>query len=202
MDHDRVDLTRELAAALWRSGSRAYGRTLDHWLAAEQMVTESLTLAPKTDATVAAPAGCQRLQRWPCSLPDTAFPVDQVRDLAYYFWVNSENTTGAGELDFWLAAERHINAMCAATIDGAQEALDAFSASAHWARIRDRAEELWQADGCRSGRDLDHWLQAERELLADIVAAGRRQRSQRDGEAAHSVCYLQAQQALPEARPN
>ena len=32
-------------------------------------------------------------------------------------------------------------------------------------QIEKRAYELWQADDCRGGNDLNHWLQAERELV-------------------------------------
>jgi len=31
--------------------------------------------------------------------------------------------------------------------------------------IRDRAYELWQAEGCAEGKDMDFWLQAEKEIL-------------------------------------
>ncbi|MBN2751145.1 MAG: DUF2934 domain-containing protein [Rhodospirillaceae bacterium] len=32
-------------------------------------------------------------------------------------------------------------------------------------KIRARAYALWQAHGCEDGKDMDFWLQAERELL-------------------------------------
>ena len=32
-------------------------------------------------------------------------------------------------------------------------------------QIEERAYELWLAGGCAHGNDLDHWLQAEREVL-------------------------------------
>jgi Protein of unknown function (DUF2934) len=32
--------------------------------------------------------------------------------------------------------------------------------------IRERAYHLWIADGCRDGNAHDHWLNAQRELLA------------------------------------
>ena len=38
--------------------------------------------------------------------------------------------------------------------------------------VEKRAYELWQADGCRDGNDLNHWLQAERELA--VVRSGQR----------------------------
>ncbi len=28
--------------------------------------------------------------------------------------------------------------------------------------IREKAKDLWQKDGCKQGRDLDYWLQAEK----------------------------------------
>lgn len=32
-------------------------------------------------------------------------------------------------------------------------------------QVAERAYSLWQAEGCPEGRDLDHWLAAEHELL-------------------------------------
>jgi hypothetical protein len=39
-------------------------------------------------------------------------------------------------------------------------------------QIRERAYELWQADGCPEGRELDYWLRAEADLNgeAGVVA--------------------------------
>jgi Protein of unknown function (DUF2934) len=31
-------------------------------------------------------------------------------------------------------------------------------------KIEKRAHQLWEAEGCPEGRELDFWLQAEREL--------------------------------------
>jgi hypothetical protein len=39
-------------------------------------------------------------------------------------------------------------------------------------RIAKRAHELYEARGGQDGRDLDDWLQAEREIDAEIEAAG------------------------------
>lgn len=33
--------------------------------------------------------------------------------------------------------------------------------------IRERAYHLWIADGCRDGNAHEHWLSAQREILAD-----------------------------------
>jgi hypothetical protein len=38
-------------------------------------------------------------------------------------------------------------------------------------RIRDLAYRLWEQDGCPAGRELEHWLEAERRLSAEQVAA-------------------------------
>ena len=38
-------------------------------------------------------------------------------------------------------------------------------------RIRERAYEFWNADGCVHGKADQHWLAAEREILAASMAA-------------------------------
>ena len=40
--------------------------------------------------------------------------------------------------------------------------------------IRERAYLLWVADGCRDGKSEQHWLAAEREVLAAFAATQRR----------------------------
>lgn len=37
-------------------------------------------------------------------------------------------------------------------------------------RIRDRAYAIWLDEGCPHGRDADHWLRAERAILAEAAA--------------------------------
>ena len=34
--------------------------------------------------------------------------------------------------------------------------------------IEFRAWEIWQSEGCPQGRELEHWLQAEREVAAAV----------------------------------
>lgn len=53
-------------------------------------------------------------------------------------------------------------------------------------RIRQRAYELWQLEGCLSGRDRDHWFQAASELSHTPPAreAGRPARKSRAKAAA------------------
>ena len=38
-------------------------------------------------------------------------------------------------------------------------------------KIRVRAHQLWEQAGRPDGQDMDHWLQAEKELLLNSVAA-------------------------------
>ena len=38
-------------------------------------------------------------------------------------------------------------------------------------RIRKRAHQLWEEAGRPNGSDVDHWLQAEKELLLNSAAA-------------------------------
>jgi Protein of unknown function (DUF2934) len=42
-------------------------------------------------------------------------------------------------------------------------------------RIRERAYEFWSADGCVHNKADQHWLAAEREILAASVAATARE---------------------------
>jgi len=36
-------------------------------------------------------------------------------------------------------------------------------------RIRERSYQIWEQEGRPEGRDLDHWLQAERELASETT---------------------------------
>ena len=38
-------------------------------------------------------------------------------------------------------------------------------------RIRERSYQIWEQEGRPEGRDLDHWLQAERELADESTLA-------------------------------
>ena len=35
-------------------------------------------------------------------------------------------------------------------------------------RIKEKAKELWKKDGCKQGRDLEYWLQAEKAVKVKI----------------------------------
>lgn len=163
------ELTRALASALWRSALSPYCRAMDHWLAAEEMVSQSMRAAEAAPQPGAQPDArpASALDR---SLPSSAFPVDQVRALAQCFWEHSSRST-AMTLDIWLAAERHVLAVCRAMLAGHGE-LQPFSAEAYWQRLRDHAEWLWQARGRPQERDLDTWLEAEAAVLRTLSVGG------------------------------
>ncbi|HUZ66476.1 MAG TPA: DUF2934 domain-containing protein [Beijerinckiaceae bacterium] len=42
-------------------------------------------------------------------------------------------------------------------------------------KVRQRAYEMWLAEGMKNGRDLEHWCAAEREFVAteDVLALAR-----------------------------
>lgn len=41
-------------------------------------------------------------------------------------------------------------------------------------KIRQRAFEIWETQGRPQGRDLDHWLQAEAEVIAPLAPPRKR----------------------------
>ena len=58
------------------------------------------------------------------------------------------------------------------------------------AQVALRAYQLWQAGGCCPGRDLDHWLEAERSLeknttllaqISDVETGGSRHKETNAG---------------------
>jgi len=38
-------------------------------------------------------------------------------------------------------------------------------------RVRQRAYDIWIADGCPAGKEVEHWKRAERELFAETNVA-------------------------------
>jgi hypothetical protein len=48
--------------------------------------------------------------------------------------------------------------------------------------IRERAHALWEADGRPEGRELQYWLRAEQELLAELIAGEEEDPSTRGQE--------------------
>lgn len=157
MEQDCELATHELATALWRCG-RPATKDLDNWLAAERMISQAAT-ARRAPTLAAKPRR---------SLATSALPVERVRDLAFVFWLRAGEPPDMA-LTFWLAAERHVQALCRAVLfgDAANEA--SFSASTYCARLDERARLLWERAGSPQGRDLDFWLSAEAAIMAEIV---------------------------------
>jgi hypothetical protein len=50
--------------------------------------------------------------------------------------------------------------------------------------IRERAYHLWIADGCRDGNADEHWLSAQREILADALGNFARRTADAGAQAA------------------
>ena len=87
-------------------------------------------------------------------------------------------SAAGGAFPQWNCACRNCSALRSGTFPGKprSQAQIAISADGNsWfllgaspdlrAQIEKRAYELWQADDCRDGNDLNYWLQAERELV-------------------------------------
>ncbi len=51
----------------------------------------------------------------------------------------------------------------------------------HEHRVRDRAYEIWQAEGCPEGKEHEHWLRAEAEIAAEDTEAKTEQDLEQDG---------------------
>jgi hypothetical protein len=65
------------------------------------------------------------------------------------------------------------------------------------------AYQLWEADGCPNGRDMDHWLQAKAHLIADrqYEAGMLPQRSTEAGQAGSAEAREKmARKKKPEVR--
>lgn len=127
---------------------------------------------------------------WPMSFPEAFWQLRSalksfdmiepaVRQLAYEMWKNSV-WSPQGALDFWLAAEKHVMILTAAAIrsgsSSAQAAnalptiLSVLSWASHLKLIERFAYCIWEQTGRQSGYALDHWLAAEKQVLAVSVA--------------------------------
>lgn len=54
-------------------------------------------------------------------------------------------------------------------------------------RIRERAHQLWEREGRPSGRELDHWEQASREIDAEDSAVATKAKAPRATRSAPSA---------------
>lgn len=180
MDTRTQEQVRRLAYHIWASAEQHYGRAIDFWVMAEQMVGEVATVTKRmADRSMGEPEPRQSVTPavTPADLADVH--ADQVHRLAHVMWENAEKRIGY-TMDFWLAAERHTLAIAEAAMRtagatvGAErvvaQAFQAFSPENYLERIRRTAYSMWQAAGGHYGRSLDFWLAAERQILQSMAA--------------------------------
>jgi hypothetical protein len=178
-----------LAYHLWISAGREYGRALQFWMMADQMVWE-LAIASARLSGSAMEVGIAVERSAPVI---AARCVQQIRELAYCMW-KAAGAEGNLAMDFWIAAERHVTTML--MVPGAIAGLfkpepntgpadaerdieplyNRFSAEAYLNAIRTTAYYIWEKAGREYGKDpLTFWLEAERQMLQRLEAAALRQ---------------------------
>jgi hypothetical protein len=193
------DQVRDLAYHIWVSAGEEYGRALDFWLMAEQMVVEmSVATTRFAKATFAA-------AQMPGMAANGGFSelyISRTRDLAYAMWEAAEQQVD-WTMDFWLAAEQHTRAITQAAARTAgsavgankmvSQAFEAFSAEQYLDRIRRTAYAMWEAAGRQYGRSLDFWLAAEKQVLQSMtpVATGFEPQALREAAARSEIAMVQ-----------
>lgn len=176
MDNVVEERIRALAEPLWESAAQPYEMARDFWLMAEQMVGEVFAAAGRLQLKLAEQPP-PLAAGW---LPD-AVPVAHITELAQMMWQAAGDNVGLAQ-DFWLAAERHVQAML--RVRAAPSAADAASSAwvkemaamapdAYLERIRTMAYHSWEAAGQQYGHALDNWLQAEQDVLGAMAAYAR-----------------------------
>jgi len=175
MDTQMEIRIRSLAHPLWESAARPYGMALDFWLMAEQMILEMLTASARLATTAAGETMISAGASAGASAGGderAAAPINRVQDLAHCMWENAGRQYELA-LDCWLAAEKHAFALsraAAAAREGTKD-LAALPAPAYLEHIRRNAYLLWEQAGRQYGSALDHWLQAERQVLNAVAEA-------------------------------
>lgn len=182
MANSLQDEIRDLAYHMWKSAGEEYGRAFDFWLMAEEMVLE-MSAAAGGLAQKSAEATAVNVQALPFRLRATY--AANVRNLAHAMWETAGQQYGSA-VDFWIAADRHIYAIMeqsARTLGSAvgaekvvAKAFEQFSAEEHLERIRQLAFTIWETAGRPYGTALEHWVEAEQQLLgirlADVPVPG------------------------------
>lgn len=166
MDTQKDIRIRALAHPLWESAARPYGMALDFWLMAEQMIFEMLSASARLAITATGNTDSN------ADSATQAASIARVQDLAQCMWDNAGKQYELA-LDCWLSAEQHVVALTRATKaarEGTRE-LAALPAPAYLEHIRLNAYSLWESAGQRYGSALDHWLQAEQQVLQAIAEA-------------------------------
>lgn len=181
MNERTQEQVRRLAYHIWASAEQHYGRSIDFWVMAEQMVGEMAAVTKRMRTIAMAQSEQDKSQQRHVVTPAdlVAAHADQVRQLAHIMWENAEKRAGY-TMDFWLAAERHTRAIAEAAMRtaganvGAErvvaQAFQAFSPDHYHERIRRTAYYMWEAAGGHYGRSLDFWLAAERQVLQSMAS--------------------------------
>ena len=171
MANSLQDEIRDLAYHMWKSAGEEYGRAFDFWLMAEEMVLE-MSAAAGGLAQKSAEATAVNIQALPFRLRATY--AANVRSLAHAMWETAGQRYGSA-VEFWVAADRHMYAIMeqsARTLGSAvgaeqvvAKAFETFSPEEHLERIRQLAFKIWETAGRPYGTALDHWVEAEQQLL-------------------------------------
>jgi hypothetical protein len=191
-----------LAYHLWISAGREYGRALEFWIMAEQMVWE-LAVASARLSESATQVGAAAQRTAPAI---AAKSVQRIRELAYCMWQAAGAEWGRA-MDHWIAAERHVTTMLmvpgamaeisnvepsntgpldAGPADAKPSGLNAerniepvcnrFSADEYLNAIRTDAYHMWEKAGREHSEDpLAFWLEAERQMLHRLETAAMAQ---------------------------
>ena len=169
---------RNLAYDIWRSAGNEFGRALDFWVMAEQMVIE-MTADSARRANTAVASAFENAAAWPSAL--RALYLYRIRELAHCMWSTSSEQRERS-MDYWLAAEKHLRLLTESatrTVSagfGKEEALaktfETFSPANHLEQIRKTAYQLWETAGRQYSSTLDFWLAAEKKILDLLTTTG------------------------------
>lgn len=174
-----LQLIEGIAHSIWEQEGRQIGSALDHWLAAEKQV-----LAVSVAVMESSRDAHEAMRNLSLTLHnlDPVNLLEPIRALAEAMWEQAGGQSGFA-LDFWVAAEKHVLTLTAAVIrqasagSGSAELIasmfSAFSPLPVLEMISETAQKAWLELGRKTSQDVDNWLNAEREVLANI-AAGKR----------------------------
>jgi len=178
MENDLEHMIRNLAYDIWLSAGKEFGRALDCWVMAEQMVIE-LTADSARRANSAAASAFETATTWPSAL--RALYLYRVRELAHRMW-SASTEQHERSMDYWLAAEKHLRlltdsaARTAGASIGKEEAMakafETFSPANYLEQIRKTAYQLWETAGHQYSSTLDFWLAAENKIMESLAAGG------------------------------
>lgn len=178
MENDLEHEIRSFAYDMWRAAGNEFGRNLDFWVMAEQMVIE-ITADSARRANAAAASAIETAAAWPSAL--RALYLYRIRELAHCMWSASAEQRDRS-MDYWLAAEKHLRLLAESAARAASAGLgqedslikmfERFSPASHLEQIRETAYQLWETAGRQYGSALDFWLAAETKILDSLTPSG------------------------------